>query len=53
MRNKGVRVAIEAVLAVVVFDIGHVIGGILGDAIIVLGLIVLMYAIIDLFRKQK
>jgi hypothetical protein len=53
MSNKGIRVAIEAVLAVVVFNIGHVIGGIFGDVIIVLGLILLVYAIIDLFKKQR
>jgi len=46
-------VAIEAVLAVAVFNIGHMIGGILGDAVIVLGFIILVYAIIDLSRKQK
>ena len=53
MRNKGFRVAIEAVLVVVLILIGRVMTGVPGDVIIVLGLIVLVYAIVDLFRKQK
>lgn len=53
MRNKGVRVAIEAVLVIALVLVGRVMTGILGDVIIVLGLIVLVYAIVDLFRKQK
>ncbi len=53
MKNKGVRVAIAAVLAIVVFNAGRMIGGILGDVVVFLGLIVLVYAIVDLLRKQK
>ena len=53
MRNKGVRVAIEVVLVVVLVLVGRAMTGVLGDAIIVLGLILLIYAIVDLFRKQK
>jgi len=53
MRNKGVRVAIEAVLVVVVVDGGRAAGGVLGEVFIALGLILLVYAIADLFRKEK
>lgn len=53
MRNKGVRVAIEVVLVIALILVGRVMTGILGDVIIVLGLIVLVYAMVDLFRKQK
>ena len=52
MRNKGVRVAIEAVLVVVLVLIGRVMTGTLGDIIIIFGLIILVYAIVDLFRKR-
>lgn len=53
MGNKGVRVAIEAVLVVALVLVGRVMTGALGEAVIILGLILLVYAIIDLFRKQK
>jgi purine-cytosine permease-like protein len=53
MRKKGVRVAIEAVLVVVLVLVGRAMAGVLGDVIIVLGLILLVYTIVDLFRKQK
>jgi hypothetical protein len=53
MRNKGVRVAIEAVLVVVLVLVGRAIAGVLGEAIIILSVILLVYAIVDLFRKQK
>jgi hypothetical protein len=53
MRNKGVRVAIEAVLVVALVLVGRIITGVLGEAIIIVSLILLVYAIVDLFRKQK
>jgi hypothetical protein len=53
MKNKGVRVAIEAVLVVALVLVGRVMAGILGEAIIILGLILLVYAIVDLFRGQR
>ena len=53
MSNKGVRVAIEAVLVIVLVLVGRAVTGVLGEVIIALGLILLVYAIVNLFRKQK
>lgn len=51
MQKKAVRVALEAVLAVVVLDIAHTVGGTIGEVLTLASAIVVIYAIVDLLRN--
>ena len=53
MKNKWTRVVVMIVVGLIAYSVGQNMGGIIGSITIIVGVILLIGGIVEIFKKQK